>query len=348
MIGTAKTANFKRHNMTLLVWLVAAVVVNVGAGLVGWWHTYWWAFITANFVLLVVIADRTQKRLHPAQRVQFEKLLAWGFPALLLLSAEIIVRAGVLSATWFPPPSRVAMALWDLTVNYDRFNETSLLGRPWLIGQMLQSQGWPGVVSLFRESHVWATLTRVFVGFAIGMMPGLLIGIIMGLNKTVRSMLDGTLSALYVLPKIAIFPLLMLMFPDPFGEGPKVAVVAISAFFLVAISTAAGVRDIDKVYLEAAHNFGARGFKLFWHVIIPAALPIIFAGLRLALGTALIVIVAVEFIRAQVGVGFVIYYHWQILAVDKMYAGLITVMALGALLTYGLQWLERKVMPWEE
>jgi len=348
MIGTVSTHNAKRDNMTLLLWLFVVVAANIVAGFVGWWHNYWWALLTTNFVLLVVLADRTQKRLHPAQRVRFEKALAWGFPALVLISAEIIVRAGVLSATWFPPPSRVAAALWDLTVNYDRFNETSLLGRPWLIPQVLQTQGWAGVMGLFRESHVWATLTRVFVGFAIGMIPGLLIGIVMGLNKTVRSMLDGTLSALYVLPKIAIFPLLMLMFPDPFGEGPKVAVVAISAFFLVAISTAAGVRDIDKVYLEAAHNFGARGLKLFWHVIIPAALPIIFAGLRLALGTALIVIVAVEFIRAQVGVGFVIYYHWQILAVDKMYAGLVVVMALGALLTYGLQWLEHKVMPWEE
>lgn len=345
MIGTLNSQHPQRHNVA---WLLVAIAVNVLAGVVGWWHSYWWALITANFVLLVVLADRFQKRLHPTQRLRFERTLAWGFPVLVLLSAEIIVRAGILSATWFPPPSRVASALWDLTVNYDRFNETSLLGRPWLIPQMFQQQGWVGVVALFRESHVWATLMRVFVGFAIGMLPGLLIGIIMGLNKTVRSMLDGTLSALYVLPKIAIFPLLMLMFPDPFGEGPKVAVVAISAFFLVAISTAAGVRDIDKVYLEAAHNFGARGLKLFWHVIIPAALPIIFAGLRLALGTALIVIVAVEFIRAQVGVGFVIYYHWQILAVDKMYAGLIVVMALGALLTYGLQWLEQKVMPWEQ
>jgi NitT/TauT family transport system permease protein len=67
----------------------------------------------------------------------------------------------------------------------------------------------------------------------------------MGLNRTVRTMLDATMSAIYVLPKIAIFPILMLVFPDPFGEGPKVAVVAISAFFLVAISTMAGVQGID-------------------------------------------------------------------------------------------------------
>ena len=82
------------------------------------------------------------------------------------------------------------------------------------------------------------------------------------------------------------------------------------------------------------------------HVILPGALPIIFSGLRLALGTSLIVIVAVEFIRAQVGVGFVIFYHWQVLLTDRMYAGLVVTMALGVGLTALLQSFERWAMPW--
>ena len=204
---------------------------------------------------------------------------------------------------------------------------------------------WP---RFLQKAHVFATLSRVLVGFAIGALPGILLGIIMGLNKTVRTMLDATLSAVYVLPKIAIFPLMMLIFPNPFGEGPKIAVVAISAFFLVAISTMAGVRDIDPVFLQAGKNFGANRLQMFRHVILPAALPIIFSGLRLALGTALIVIVAVEFVRAQTGVGFVIFYSWQVLATEKMYAGLFVVMLLGVLLTYGLQTLERYAMPWRK
>jgi ABC-type nitrate/sulfonate/bicarbonate transport system permease component len=109
----------------------------------------------------------------------------------------------------------------------------------------------------------------------------------------------------------------------------------------------AGVRDIDPVLLQAGRNYGARGLNLLWHIIVPAALPIIFAGLRLALGTALVVIIAVEFLRAKSGVGYVTYYNWQILAPDRMYAGLFTVMMMGAALTYALQWLERKAMPWQ-
>ena len=74
----------------------------------------------------------------------------------------------------------------------------------------------------------------------------------------------------------------------------------------------------------------------------------IFAGLRLALGTALIVIVAIEFIRAKKGVGFMTFYYWEILVTDKMYAGLFVVMLLGVILTFGLEWVGRKLMPWQE
>ena len=165
------------------------------------------------------------------------------------------------------------------------------------------------MAALFAESHVLATLGRVFAGFIIGAVPGVLLGIFMGMNKTVRLMLDTTMSAIYVLPKIAIFPIMMLVFANPFGEGPKIAVVAISAFFLVAISTMTGVRDIDPIYIMAGKNYGAKRWQMFYHIIIPAALPVIFSGLRLALGTALIVIVAIEFIRAKKGVGFVTFYY---------------------------------------
>ncbi|MEZ4556882.1 MAG: ABC transporter permease subunit [Caldilineaceae bacterium] len=79
----------------------------------------------------------------------------------------------------------------------------------------------------------------------------------------------------------------------------------------------AGVRDIDPVYIQAGLNYGAGRLQLFRHVILPGALPVIFAGLRLALGTALIVIVAIEFVRARKGVGFVTFYYWEVLATEK-------------------------------
>jgi NitT/TauT family transport system permease protein len=319
-----------------------------GMSALGLWQSFWWAGVFGTFTLIVVLAERGMRLMSPARRTLFERVVTFGFPVLLLLAWELIVGAGILSARWFPPPSRIAQALWDITVNYDRFNQTSLLGRPWLIPERLSTQGWPGVQALFDESHLWATLTRVFAGFILGATPGVLVGVVMGLNRTVRLMLDATMSAIYVLPKIAIFPIMMLVFANPFGEGPKIAVVAISAFFLVAINTMAGVRDIERVYIQAGLNYGANRWQMLRHVILPGALPVIFAGLRLSLGTALIVIVAIEFVRARKGVGYLTFYYWEILSTEKMYAGLFVVMALGIVLTYGLQWVERRVMPWQQ
>jgi NitT/TauT family transport system permease protein len=332
-----------------LAWVLplAAIVLTLAGGAAfDLWAPVWWALLGVVFVCVVLLAQELESRVPLRHRGAYQRLLALGFPLALLLVWEWLAGSGVVNARWFPPPSQIAVALQELTVSYDRFNRSSLLGRPWLLPAMYAEHGWAGVHALIRESHVWATLSRVLGGFFLGAAPGVLVGMLMGLNRTVRMMLDTTMSAIYVLPKIAIFPILMLVFPNPFGEGPKIAVVAISAFFLVAISTMAGVQGIDRVYLEVGRNFGANRVQMFRHVILPGALPIVFSGLRLALGTALIVIVAVEFVRADRGVGFLIFYYWQVLVTPRMYAALVVVMALGVGLTALLQWIERRAMPW--
>ncbi len=322
----------------------AALVWNAVLGFGGLWRPLWWLALFGNFALLVAAAERFGRVVPARRRKLYEWTLAAGFPVLALVAWQGIVDAGILSPLWFPQPTRIATALWELTISFDKYSQTSLFGRPWLIPQ---AHGLAGVWSLFAEGHVEATLGRVFAGFVLGSIPGIALGIVMGINKTVRLMLDATLSAIYVLPKIAIFPIVMLMFADPFGEGPKITVVALSVFFLMAINTMAGVRDIDPVFLMAGRNYGARGLSLYRHVIIPASMPVIFAGLRLALGTALIVIISVEFLRAKQGVGYMTFYYWEVLNPEKMYAGLFVVMALGVVLTLALQWVQRKVMPWD-
>ncbi len=324
----------------------ALAAFNGLVSLLGLWPALWWFAALVDFVLLVLLAE-AGAALIPARFARlYARVLAVAFPLLLVVGWELLVRARILSPDWFPPPTRIVAALWQLATTFDEFSQTSLLGRPWLLPHRLAEDGAAGVASAFAESHLVATLMRVFLGFLIGAAPGVLLGVVMGMSGTVRTMIDATLSAFYVLPKIAIFPIMMLVFPDPFGEGPKIAVVAISAFFLVTINTMVGVRDIDPVYLEAGRNYGANRWQLLRHVIVPGAMPVMFAGLRLALGTALIVIIAIEFVRAKTGVGFLTFYYWEILAPEKMYAGLLVVMLLGVLLTAGLQWVERLVMPW--
>lgn len=328
--------------------VAALVLLNVGLRLSGISGALWWLAMVVNFVLLVLLASNIGAQVPLRYKLWYDRTLALAFPLLLLIGWETAVAAEILNARWFPPPSEIARGIWELTVEYDRFQKTSLVGRPWLIPEVYAADGIVGVQTLLSESHVLATLLRVFLGFIFGSIPGIVIGIAMGMNQTIRNMLDTTLSAIYVLPKIAIFPIMMLIFPNPFGEGPKIAVVAISAFFLVAINTMTGVRDIDPVYLQAGRNYGANRWQMFWHVIFPGALPVIFSGLRLALGTGLIITVAVEFVRAKIGVGRIILYHWEILSTEKMYAGLFIAMILGVILTYGLLWIEKRVMPWRE
>lgn len=326
----------------LFMWFLHLVLVMTGL-----WLNYAWPAIALTFGILVVICERIGRHVPIGARKIYERSLALGFPVVLLLLWEIAGAVELISPIWFPPPSAIGRALWDVSVNYDRFSETSLLGRPWLIPQVYNEGGFVAVAKLLSESHLLATVGRVFAGFLLGAFPGILLGVIMGMNQTVRLMLDTILAAIYVLPKIAIFPVVMLMFADPFGEGPKIVVVALSVFILMTINTMAGVKNIDPVYLMAGRNYGASPFQMLRHVIIPGAMPVIFAGLRIALGTAMIVIISVEFLRAKQGVGYMTFYYWEVLVPEKMYAGLVVVMILGVIFTGLLLWLQKLLMPWK-
>lgn len=337
----------QQDRRAVLGFLLAIVGLHGALTLSGQWHDWAWPAIAVSFIVLVLICERIGRHVPLRARKIYERTLALGFPALVLAVWEMAGAMKLISPVWFPPPSAIGRALWDVTVTYDRFSETSLLGRPWLIPQEFRAGGLAGVGVLLSESHVLATIGRVFAGFLLGAIPGILLGVVMGINQTVRLMLDTTLAAIYVLPKIAIFPVVMLMFADPFGEGPKIVVVALAVFVLMTINTMTGVRTIEPVYLMAGRNYGAGPLQMLRHVILPGALPVIFAGLRIALGTAMIVIISVEFLRAKQGVGFMTYYYWEVLIPEKMYAGLVVVMILGVTLTGLLHWLQRRLMPWK-
>jgi ABC-type nitrate/sulfonate/bicarbonate transport system permease component len=280
--------------------------------------------------------NRSSWRLDTCTR---DRLLSIGFPLALLALWETAVRLQWLDGRFFPAPTAVAVALWDLTV------QGQLLGKLWLLPGLIAAGDVSGVRKVLVEGHLWVSLFRIFSGFFVGAIPGILLGVVMGMNRTVRVALDPVVSAVYVLPKIAILPLVMLVFG--IGEVSKIVIVAIASFFLVLINTTVGVRDIEPIFIEAGKNYGANHRQMFRHIIIPAALPIIFSGLRLSLGTSLIVIIAAEFVAANYGLGYLIWFSWQTLLTENMFAGLVVIMILGALFTSGLQALERKLMPWQ-
>ena len=275
-------------------------------------------------------------RMDPCTR---DRLLSVGFPLALLTLWEMAVRLQWLDGRFFPAPTAVAVALWELTVKGE------LLGKLWLLPGLIAAGDLSGARKVFAEGHLWVSLFRIFAGFFVGAVPGIILGVVMGMNRTIRVALDPVVSAVYVLPKIAILPLVMLVFG--IGEGSKIVIVAIASFFLVLINTTVGVRDIEPIFIEAGRNYGANHRQMFSHIIIPAALPIIFSGLRLSLGTSLIVIIAAEFVAANYGLGYLVWFSWQTLLTENMFAGLVVIMILGALFTSGLQALERRLMPWQ-
>lgn len=245
-----------------------------------------------------------------------DRLLAVGAPLALIALWETVVRAGILDARFFPPPSLVLAALWRLVAD----------------GSMAQ--------------HTGASVVRVLAGFAIGGAAGLAAGLLLGTVRPLRVALEPTISALYVIPKVAILPLVMLIFG--LGEASKIAIVAIATFFIVVINTTAAVIGVEPIYLEAGRAFGARRLTMFAHVILPGALPAIFTGLRLALGTALIVIIAAEFVAAREGIGYFVWFAWNTLRPEEMFAGFIVIGILGTLSYAAVRWAGHRLMPWLE
>jgi NitT/TauT family transport system permease protein len=145
-------------------------------------------------------------------------------------------------------------------------------------------------------------------------------------------------------PKMALLPLLLFIFG--LGETSKVVVIGIAGFFQLLLTTLHGVRTIDPVLIQAAQNYGAKGWQLFVKVILPAALPSIFTGLRIALSISLLLIVAAEMVAAKRGIGYLIWLSWSNLSVRKMYVGIMVMAIIGLLVTNGLKRLGRWLMPW--
>ncbi len=245
-----------------------------------------------------------------------DRLLPVGAPVLLLALWEAAVRTHLLDARFFPPPSLVLSTFERLLVN-------GTLAR-----------------------HTAVSVVRVLAGFVIGAAGGVAAGLVLGTVRSLRVALEPIVSALYVMPKVAILPLVMLVFG--LGETSKIAIVAIATLFIVIINTTAAVVGVEPIYVDAGRAFGARRLQMFAHVILPGALPAIFTGLRLALGTALIVVIAAEFVVAQEGIGYFIWFAWNTLRPEEMFAGLIVIGTLGILSYAAVRWAGHRVMPWQE
>jgi len=193
--------------------------------------------------------------------------------------------------------------------------------------------------------HVVTSLGRILLGFALGALGGVAVGLAVGVFGVAEAVGTPLIAATFPIPKIALLPLLILWLG--IGEASKIAVITLGVFFPMAINTYAGVRHADPLLLRAAVSFGAGRWSLVRKVMLPAALPMIFAGLKLGAGTSLLLLVAAEMIAANSGIGFLVLNAQNLMETTKLMVGIVLLSLLGLASHYLLTRLERAVIPWK-
>ncbi len=190
-----------------------------------------------------------------------------------------------------------------------------------------------------------ASLWRIGWGFFLGSCAGIFIGLMTGTSSLADRMASPIVRTLYPIPKIALLPLFILWLG--IGEVSKVTIIALGVFFPVAMNTYAGVKDTDPLLLKVAASFGATRRFLIARVIWPYALPMIFAGLRIASGTALLLLVAAEMIAAEKGIGALILHYGDLMLTDRLMAGVIVLSLLGLCFHFLLSRAEAHFVHWK-
>ena len=224
----------------------------------------------------------------------------WAAPAItvvLLAGCELGARAGRLPALYFPAPSTVFTRLVELAAG----------------GEL--------------ADHVLATVARMLVAFVWGGGTGLAVGALLGYSPRLRAVFDPFIAVLHPIPRMALLPLILLVFG--LGFFSKALVVAVAAFFPMVINVMTGVLEIDRNYYDVARLHGARAGRVFRSVVIPASLPMTLAGARLALNRALGATIGLELITAHEGLGSMLFFAWQTYRTEELYATIFVIGVFG-------------------
>jgi sulfonate transport system permease protein len=220
-------------------------------------------------------------------------------PVLILIAWQLSTALGVFSISQLPSPAMVWNAARDL---FDR-----------------------GLLTLY----VAISTQRVLIGFAIGATLGLVAGALVGLSRAADILLAPTLGAIRAVPSLAWVPLLLLWLK--FGEQSKITLIAIGAFFPVYTTVALALRHVDAQLVEAGRAFGLRGIRLFRTVQLPAVIPSVISGLRLALAQAWLFLVAAELLGASMGLGFLLSDSGNNGRIDRIILAIVLLAVLGKL-----------------
>jgi ABC-type nitrate/sulfonate/bicarbonate transport system permease component len=244
-----------------------------------------------------------------------DRLISVASPVGLLLAWELAAQLHFIDVRFFPAPSSILYALWVMARSGELLANTAI------------------------------SLQRLVLGFLMGGVPALILGIVMGISRPVRAFVEPLVAATYPIPKSSILPLILLIFG--LGEMSKVVMVAIGVFYPIVINATAGVLQINRIYLDVGTSFQASKFDTFRTVALPGALPFIMTGVKLGAGLGLILIAIAEMVGAKSGIGYMIWSAWETFSVERMYVGLFVIAIIGFVMTLGLNELERWLIPWK-
>jgi sulfonate transport system permease protein len=252
----------------------------------------------------------------PSLRPSLANLRGWAVPLALLLGLEALVRSGILPAHQMPAPTQVAQTLFNLAVS----------------GELLR--------------HINASLLRVAAGFLIGAGLAIVIGTWVGLSRRAEAYLEPTFQAFRAIPSLAWVPLLLLWLG--IDETPKVVLIALGAFFPVYLALLAGIRNIDRKLVEVGQLYQLSRFALVRRILLPAALPNLFTGLRGALSLSWMFLVAAELIAATRGLGYLLSDGRETSRPDLVIAAILLLAVLGKLSDSLLKYWETRALSWRD
>jgi NitT/TauT family transport system permease protein len=222
--------------------------------------------------------------------------------------------AGLIKSLFLPPPVAIATALWHLTVS----------GELW--------------------KHLSASLMRLFVGWTLGTVFGVGMGLAVGLWSALRSPGMAIVAALFPIPKIALVPLFIIWFG--IGEGSKIATLAFGVFFPTVIATAGGVDNVQRGLIRMGQSFGLSTWTIVRSIVLPGALPAILSGFRVTSSIAIVLLVAAEMIGAERGIGAFVLSAGNLYDTDNLLAGIVVLSLLGLVVAWAIGRLERALLAW--
>jgi NitT/TauT family transport system permease protein len=255
---------------------------------------------------------------------QIRKLDRYIVPILILAGWEAFSRSGALPAALLPAPSTVLWAWADWVFGTD--GNTQTYSGHWLIDMA-------------------ASLSRVAAGFAIATVAGVALGVAIGWSRTTEIVIEPTLQMLRPIPPVSWIPLAIIWFG--IADKPAIFLVFLGAFFPILLNTIHGVKTCDRNLIRAGAMVGGTERKLLRHIVVPAALPSIFAGLRIGIGSAWMLTVTAEMVAVKSGLGYVLWDSYYFLRYDLVLAAMASIGLLGYLSDLAIRLVMARVLHWQ-